>query len=241
MTLHLALLLLLAPAAQAQRDTSVDQAQLAPEDAALAVPQLSEPGRQILAPPPPTATPLPSQLTERAQSRERATQLTAERRSAPAPAQLSRTGTAEQPTPLSRPSEGRTAAVTPVTGRDRCDPARGPAPPRGCDRVIETRAAEFARPNPLTLSPEQRLLVDQRLRDATATSRSPVVRPADAAAADPDSPESQAVAALVRGQTRPDDAKSPTDAVPAELPAAAAAVIEAILGNAGVQQSAPPR
>src|SRR3546814_10365041 len=67
-----------------------------------------------------------------------------------------------------RPSDGRTGAVTPVTGEDRCDAAKqdkDKARQEACAKVIETRAAEFTRPDPTILSPEQRLLVDQRLRE----------------------------------------------------------------------------
>lgn len=222
---------------QAQ-DARIEQTQVGDRrDEALTVPQLSVPDQQILNPPV-TARPAGpiAQISARSTARQTISQASSERRSASAPTQLSRGGTAEASTPLSRPSDGRKGTMSPIGGHDRCDPARGAALPPDCARVIENRSAEFARPNPLTLSPEQRLLVDQRLRDAnTPNQRTPLVRPGDVTDADPEAPEGQAVAAIVRNQVRPDDAKSPVDSLPTNDPAGVAAVIDAIVGNAAGQ------
>lgn len=228
----------LAPAT-AQRPTPADRVQVdnPAEEADVTVPQLSLPSRKLLdqARPSASARP-PAQLTRRTESRERAAQLTSERGSAP-PSQLSRGGTAEQPAPLSRPNEGRTGVVAAVGGHDRCDAAARTAASPDCARVIETRSAEFARPNPLTLSPEQRLLVDQRLREQSLASRIPGTRSSDADAIDPDSAQGQVVAALALDRPGADGKDAAMNTEPG-LPAAAAAVVEAILGNAGVQ---PPK
>jgi len=72
--------------------------------------------------------------------------------------------TAQPSAPLSTPAEGRNTAVSAVEGDDRCDPrlaAEGPLPAQ-CSRVIETRSAEFARPAPTPLSPEQRILIENQ-------------------------------------------------------------------------------
>lgn len=229
--------LLLVPTAAAAQDARVDQTQLGSAPGrAPTVQQISEPGRRI-------ATPIGARLTDPVPQvsvpgtfRQAMPQVTSERRGAAAPAQLSRGGTAEASAALSRPSDGRSGAVAPIGGHDRCDRASGQARARDCPNVIENRSAEFARPNPLTLSPEQRLLVDQRLREAnTVSPRTPVIRPGDVTEADPDAPQGQVVASIVRDQVRPDDAKSPVGTLPTDDPAGVAAVIDAIVGNGGGQ------
>src|SRR5688500_14755308 len=66
----------------------------------------------------------PAQLATGSESSPATPQVTPERRSAPPPDQVSTGGkTAQQPQPLSQPSEGRRAAVDRVEGVDRCDPA----------------------------------------------------------------------------------------------------------------------
>ncbi|MDB5718401.1 MAG: hypothetical protein JWM38_1828 [Sphingomonas bacterium] len=71
---------------------------------------------------------------------------------------------ARSSTPLSRPKDGRKGAIARVVGEDRCDPeASGPARDGAdCVAVIETRSADFPPPQVAPLSPEQRLLVEQR-------------------------------------------------------------------------------
>src|SRR3546814_18763002 len=102
-----------------------------------------------------------------------ATQLTREGKQAGAPVQLYRGGpTAQASEALSRPSDGRTGAVTPVTGEDRCDAAKqdkDTARQEACAKVIETCAAEFKRPDPTKLSPAKKLLVDKPPREGAET------------------------------------------------------------------------
>lgn len=109
------------------------------------------------------------QVSEKRDRDPPARQLTSER-GAGAARQLSDGRRSAQPSQaLSLPSDGRTAAVDRIAGSDRCDPAsRDRARPR-CANVIETRAAEFARPDPTPLSPEQRIIMEQQQRERSAT------------------------------------------------------------------------
>lgn len=211
---------------------SVDQIGAA-EGIAAPVQQIGARSREVGTPPPsePRETaPLP-QLTAPAESGQAAPQLTGTGQSGRQPTQLYTGGRTAQPSePLSRPSQGRTGAVARVEGDDRCDPAADARRVKACERVIETRSAEFVRPDPTTLSPEQRLLIDQRLREAPATARSGARRLASSGD-DAESEETQAVASLVLRAPPP-----PREDVPAEeqdaTAAEAAAIVNAII-NAG--------
>jgi hypothetical protein len=113
----------------------------------------------------------PAQLATDAESSPATAQVTRERRAAPPPDQLSSGGkTAQQPQPLSEPAEGRQSAVERVAGADRCDPAEPRRPRTRCANVIENRSSEFARPDPNALSPEQRLLLEQEVREGALTA-----------------------------------------------------------------------
>src|SRR3546814_1002833 len=91
----------------------------------------------------------PQQLSTGAAKTPVATQLTREGKQAGAPVQLYRGGpTAQASEALSRPSDGRTGAVTPVTGEDRCDAAKqdkDKARQAACTKVIKTSAPEINR------------------------------------------------------------------------------------------------
>lgn len=142
----------------------------------------------------------------------------------PAPVQLAPSRSADAPEPLSRPADGRNIATVRIEGRDRCDPA-APARDAACARVIETRAADYARPaTPLT--PEQRLLVQQQTGDVVPSSDARRI------AANPDSASDQAVASVALRPPPP----PPRDADKADGPAGA--VIDAIVGGA---TQVPPR
>lgn len=203
------------------------------------VEQIAPRAPALLAPPsaPREAAP-PAQLSEADRSASPQPQLTTERRSARATPQLYRGGrTAESSEPLSRPAEGRTGAVERVAGADRCDPREGEDAQRAsCRRVIETRSAEFDRPAPPALSAEQRLLIEQRAREARMSSRRAARRLAEDA--DAASPETQGIASLVlRPSPGPDD--RPADET--DLRAAdAAAIVNAII-NGGSPASPPPQ
>jgi len=193
------------------------------------VPQISSGSKQLDAP-----------VRSEPRTTRAAPQLTRERGTARSPGQQLYTGgrTAQPSDPLSRPSEGRTGAIARVEGKDRCDPAHEEAAGRtaACAQVIETRSAEFIPPAPTVLSPEQRLLVDQRLREGPTSARAAAKRLAQSGE-DAESMQSQSVASVVLrtppgdpGHKRPGD---PTEGLSQET----IAVINAIVGSGN---PAPP-
>ena len=129
--------------------------------------------------------------------------------------------------------------ATPLSGHDRCDPARNSSRDPTCQRAIEKRAEEFVRADGPTLTPEQRLLVQQRLREGAPSTERALSRLA-ADNADPNSLSDQAIASQILKQ-------------PTELPAAetqpdattgnnAAALVEAIVNAApGATSTVPIR
>jgi hypothetical protein len=108
----------------------------------------------------------PAQLSNDEDSRSEQAQLTPVATSPQQPSQVaSRSRDPQAAEPLSSPEQGRTAAIDPVTGRDKCDPAVGTEKATlQCRKIIENRAAEYRRPPPTRLSPEQKLMIDQQLR-----------------------------------------------------------------------------
>ena len=75
--------------------------------------------------------------------------------------------TADAAPALSSREQSRPEPRTILVGEDRCDPAtRDRLPSETCAKVVETRSAEFDR-RPAPLSPEQRLLLEQRTAVAT--------------------------------------------------------------------------
>jgi hypothetical protein len=104
--------------------------------------------------------------------------------------------------------------------------------------VIENRAAEFTSPDPAALSPEQRLLAEQRLRDGNGSTRDAGRRLARSGE-DVVSGEAQAVASVVLG-TAPASASGNQNApTPNQgLSEATLTILNAIVGGA---QNAPPR
>jgi hypothetical protein len=159
------------------------------------------------------------------------TQLTQEDRAVRSPTQLHTGGRSAQASePLSQRSEGRTGTVERVTGSDRCNlPQTDPAIVRACARAIETRAAEFARPAPPPLSPEQRLLVDQRLQEGRSTVRTAVRRLAEEGEAD--TVEGQAVASVAIANDSRSPAAGRRDEEGTAVSAETRAVIEALVGG----------
>jgi hypothetical protein len=151
------------PAAAAAQDRT-DIAQI-PAVAGVAIPpaESSEPAGDA-----------PAQLSNDEDSRPDQAQLTAVAASPQQPSQVaSRSRDPQAAEPLSSPEQGRTAAIDPVSGRDKCDPADGTEKATvQCKKVIENRAAEYRRPPPTRLSPEQKLMIDQQLRaEEDATQR----------------------------------------------------------------------
>jgi len=139
----------------------------------------------------------PAQLSGGEQSTQPVAQLSREGKSAGAGPQLYRgKRTAQSADPLSTSAESRPGATVRLEGKDACDPQARTAGRPACDNVIETRAGEFVRANPLVLSREQRLLVDQRLRDAPATVES-ATRRFGGNQVDPNAPDAQGIASVV--------------------------------------------
>lgn len=135
--------------------------------------------------------------------------------------------------PLSNPGQSRPAGTERLAGKDACDPGRDGAMPDICDRPIETRAQQFARPDPTKLSPEQRLLVDQRLRESASVLLA-TRRPADWADM-PDNKDAQAVASAVLD--RP--GTMPAEPIAPESAEAIDALVRAIQVQPGT--TAPPQ
>lgn len=166
---------------------------------------------------------LPPQLSASEERAPRQSQLTSADQSGRQTLQVSTAPrSAQPPEPLSRPEEGRTAAVAKVQGKDRCDPAN-PQDKKSteCKHVIETRSAEFARPSPTELSPEQKLMIDQQMlarEDLSSATR----RLANSG--DPKSIEGMGVAAIVLDQGQPKEPKKP------DLDPQTNADIQAVLG-----------
>jgi hypothetical protein len=123
------------------------------------------------APEEPRSTTLPAQLAKGSDSAPAAAQVTKDRRPVP-PEQLSTGGKTAQPSqPLSKPADGRQSAVERIAGADQCDPADPKRSRAKCATVIENRASEFARSNSNELSPEQRLLLEQEVREGALNAQ----------------------------------------------------------------------
>jgi hypothetical protein len=173
-----------------------------------------------------------SQVASGAESVAPARQLTSERGAGPAAVQLS-TGprSAQGSIALSSRADGRTSAVERVAGSDRCDPAARRGKSEKCAAVIENRSAEFARREAPELSPEQRIIVDQQLRERPPGIGEAARRLA-ASGNDAQSMEAQGVASVVLAPPPP----VPETGLPKDDPTATPqmqAIINAIIGRAG--------
>lgn len=114
---------------------------------------------------------------------------------------------AEAAAALSSRRDSRPAATLRLEGRDRCDDAA--ADDQRCAAVIETRAASYDAPERPTLSPEQRLLVDQRVRVAPAGPLGAAQR-LGSNDIDPAAPGAQVIASVTLGSPdrEPEGAKA---------------------------------
>lgn len=134
---------------------------------------------------------------------------------------------AEAAPALSKRDQSRPLPGTAIGGTDRCDPAaRQRVRGDSCEAVIEARSAEFGRAPP-PLSPEQRLLLEQRVltpapgQDGTARR---LAQPGGASFDD------QAVASIALRQSAPPTASDKKEEVPGGLSQEqAAAIVGAIL------------
>lgn len=124
------------------------------------------------------------------------------------PPQVAPAGRSAEPSaPLSSRGHSRPAPATPIAGRDRCDATEAKSDP-ACLHVIEARAAEFAAPGRPSLSPEQRLLIDQRVRETPAGIAGAAARVARNDI-DPNSPDQQGISSVVLMPPVPPAAPSP--------------------------------
>ncbi|HVF94274.1 MAG TPA: hypothetical protein VM900_08165 [Sphingomonas sp.] len=154
----------LTPAAAAAQDQRGRVEQIGDRD------NRRQPTEQVETVPARASAAAPAQLSTERRSADGAAQLTARSRETRGSPQLS-TGpaSAEASAALSTPAQGRTAAVTRVEGSDRCGRPDAAFDP-GCRDILENRADEFARRDPNPLTPEQRLLIEQRARQARMTT-----------------------------------------------------------------------
>lgn len=138
--------------------------------------------------------------------------------------QLARGKASAEPAPaLSSTDQSRPGPRTVIEGEDRCDRAtRQRLPSAACAKVIETRSAEFDR-TPAPLSPEQRLLLEQR-----AVTASGVQGTARRLAAGEGSSEDQAVASIALRQPQQHVDKKEEEKAPLSQEQAAA-IVGAIL------------
>ncbi len=187
------------------------------------IPQVSDQSNSVAAEEatPALITEAPQQISSNSDDSTAQTQLTSARASRPESNQLSSVArTVQPPPPLSRPSDGRTAAVERVEGKDRCDSAIPAAKQtEDCKKVLETRADDYARPAPQELSPEQRLLLDQQLQGAGEPLADATHRLATSGTPD-NSTDSMGIAAIVLKQGQP----GPSDKDKKEDPATQATV-----------------
>lgn len=147
------------------------------------------------------------------------------------PAQIGQSlGSVRPSLDVATPAQGRVAPPAVLLGgADACAADRpGVRAPAICARTIEHRAAEFERRAPSTLTPEQRLLVEQQTG---------VVSPADAArqlGADRGRPSEAAqsvAAALSLGAPGPSQDKHPNMPVSSSDPLVEAILKDALAGN----------
>jgi hypothetical protein len=171
------------------------------------------------------------QLTADTESKRSVAQVAADARDSQGPVQLYKGDRTAQPLEaLSSPSEGRTADVVRIAGRDRCDPAEEDGVRAGdCTNVIESRAAEFERPAATALSPEERLLVTQHQEVVSMKS---AARQLAGSGREADSLPAQGVASQVLGS--PLDSSRPDETgAGAPLSAEVAAIVNAIVSGGG--------
>lgn len=176
-----------------------------------------------------------SQVSDTSQlNQERRTVRPTTQLSAPAdrgtPVQVYRGGRSAAPAePLSKRSDSRPTATATIEGRDACDPensTKAAKQPANCAHVIETRSEEF-RQVERTLSPEERLLIEQRSRER---GNAITARRMATGSVNPDSPEDQAIAAIALDQASPPP-EAPKPEPKPEVPPQTEALINAIVNS----------
>ena len=195
------------------------------------IPQISAERPSVAVTPVPSANSAepPAQVSNDSRNPVAETQLTNGQASHQQPTQLSNgRPSAQPPQALSRPADGRTAAVEHVDGHDRCDPADSKAgQAEACKHVIETRAEDYTRPHPTELTPEQRLLLDQELEYGGDDVADATRRLAKSGEMD-SSTESMGIAAIVLRQSAPPP-KEPEKPQDPATDAAVQAIVQLIM------------
>jgi len=198
-------------------------------------PEARSPVRMDQQAPGSASAPPPVQIRERATSpsaipqiaspaeddQERVRQLTDPANSTTASRQLSDgKRSANAAAPLSSPAQGKPEGVVRLEGNDRCDPDSPQANTPACAHAIEKRAAEFTRPSPTELTPEQRLLIRQNATASEPTIQS-TLRRIGRNDVDADDPDAQSVASIVLETAPPPPtppAPDPTSDVNPDVP-----------------------
>lgn len=213
------------------QDSQVLQVDQLPSDGPRVGGSQASPDRAVATgqPPAPTGEPLP-QLSAKGQS--------------PRQAQLSKPGARpdESSAAVSSTAQSRPQGVVRIAGQDRCDPQLAGAALERCRRILELRAQEFSAPSAPQLSPEQRLLAEQRYDEVSAASRSADTRLRLASRDDPnaDLPSNQELAELyLQPATQAPPPQAPADSAQSEQSAALAQVIDAIQAAASGGQARP--
>lgn len=153
-----------------------------------------------------------------------------------APAQLSDPGSKDlRPAAVSSKADSKPGAVVHLKGHDRCDPQLDERRLAECRRILELRADEFHAPAPPQLSPEERLLAQQRAAEFAAHTPAQRLRMATKGEPDADLTSNQVLASIYLDSNTP-------PAQPAETPAPgdasdAAAILKAI----GFDTPPPPQ
>ena len=165
-------------------------------------------------------------VTERRASQAGLPQVAREARTGGATPQIAPAArNATAPESAANRSDGRTTAIVRLGGSDACGPATAAAQTERCARIIENRAAEYSAARAPTLSPEQRLLLEQTEAEMRG------VRGAAQRAArniiDPNAVETQALAAITLA---PAAEPTPAEQAATAEPSALDAIIQIITG-----------
>lgn len=136
--------------------------------------------------------------------------------------------------PLSKPGDGRPTAIVALKGVDRCENTAALTSDDICANTIESRSQDYARPSVTALSPEQRLLAQQDIRDSQYGDTEQTAR---RLGVDNNktglSLEDQGIAAIAIANSASQTAVDETPAAGAleDLPADATGIISSILGG----------
>ncbi|MGN6497945.1 MAG: hypothetical protein ACTHK5_11530 [Tsuneonella sp.] len=153
------------------------------------------------------------------------------------PRQLSDTGDSKnlRTAAVSSKADSTPGPVVHLKGHDRCDPQLDERKLAECRRILELRADEFHAPAPPQLSPEERLLAQQRAAEFAGHSPAQRLRMATRGEPDADLTSNQVLASIYLDTNAP-------PAQPTETPApGSSADVTAILKAIGMDTPPPPQ